>query len=588
MALAISTIWEVAASGADGNAGSDSNAGGFDPGTGAGNYATDWTADAGTGNTATPVISSATYNFVAADLNAWALAKGGGGWTLPNVQYAGQATTPGGVAAKITSIASNKATVDAAIGHAVCQATGGPFAVNDTAGVSTQATPTAGSGTLDYSMTGTPIASAADLASTTATAANPAVTSASRSFTQKDIGNTLVISAGTNWTPGVYVISATTAGAATLDRACGSAASVTAGTFREGGCLASPGRAGTVHVGSNLIYLRSATYTVTSASVNVNGGCVSLQPSSGGAGGAQVTALVGYSSYRTDAPAGTGRPTITADGIITSFNLVTLQSGMCAVYYCILNGNGRATSRGVQSSGWAYFCSGKNFTNGAFANVNGAFYCDATGCIGFAGFYQCSMCLYCVATGNTSACVGFFGPGNFYNCIAANNTTGNGHGFQLQNGDCTCKNCTAYGNSGHGFYFSISTTQFFRCFNCIAYANTQDGFHNDGLYAWNITVACAAGGNAVNYRNVTASALFRCLTLAGDPFVSAGTGNFGLNNTAGAGAACRGAGIIGAFPGLPNSSTFDDLGVAQHQDGGGGGGGGVNRSILPSGVSALG
>ena len=59
--------------------------------------------------------------------------------------------------------------------------------------------------------------------------------------------------------------------------------------------------------------------------------------------------------------------------------------------------------------------------------------------------------------------------------------------------------------------------------------------------------------------------------LTGDPFVDAANGNFQLNNTAGAGAACRAAGFPGTVPGL-SAVGYADIGVYQHQDPAGGGG----------------
>jgi hypothetical protein len=69
------------------------------------------------------------------------------------------------------------------------------------------------------------------------------------------------------------------------------------------------------------------------------------------------------------------------------------------------------------------------------------------------------------------------------------------------------------------------------------------------------------------------------VTLTGDPFTGAASGDFSLNATSGAGAACRAAGFPSVFPG-GLTSNFSDIGAAQHQDSGGGGGGtsGYSRS----------
>jgi hypothetical protein len=64
------------------------------------------------------------------------------------------------------------------------------------------------------------------------------------------------------------------------------------------------------------------------------------------------------------------------------------------------------------------------------------------------------------------------------------------------------------------------------------------------------------------------------VTLTGNPYTNSAGGDFTLNNTAGAGAACRAAGTPGALPGVTQTGKLD-LGVFQHADAGGGGGGGL-------------
>ena len=68
-----------------------------------------------------------------------------------------------------------------------------------------------------------------------------------------------------------------------------------------------------------------------------------------------------------------------------------------------------------------------------------------------------------------------------------------------------------------------------------------------------------------NWHNYTASV--GDIALSGTPFTSAGT-DFSLNATAGAGAACRAAGIPGTLPGA--GTVYADVGALQHSAGGGG------------------
>jgi hypothetical protein len=72
--------------------------------------------------------------------------------------------------------------------------------------------------------------SVTDLASANGDGAAPVVTSATHSFTARDVNKSLHVTAGTNWTTGVYTIVSVSGGAATLDRAVGSTATLSSGS----------------------------------------------------------------------------------------------------------------------------------------------------------------------------------------------------------------------------------------------------------------------------------------------------------------------------------------------------------------------
>ena len=106
--------------------------------------------------------------------------------------------------------------------------------------------------------------------------------------------------------------------------------------------------------------------------------------------------------------------------------------------------------------------------------------------------------------------------------------------------------------------------------NSILYGNNQYGIEivsADVLH----TDYNAYGGNGVaatlNHGVVGPHAV----TLTGDPFTNAAGGDFSLNNTAGAGAACRNAGFPGAMIDGTNEG-FADIGALRHEDPAGGGG----------------
>src|ERR1700677_5124809 len=99
MALSAGTIYEVRSTATSGNV----NGGGFNPANP--NGLTNLATTTGTGNTASPVVSSASYNFAAGDVGAWLYVQGGTNWT------------PGWY--QIASVASNKATLSAGVGQAI-------------------------------------------------------------------------------------------------------------------------------------------------------------------------------------------------------------------------------------------------------------------------------------------------------------------------------------------------------------------------------------------------------------------------------------------------------------------------------------
>lgn len=163
--------WEANASATAGNV----NGGYFN--TGNTNMMTDLTTDANTANTNSPVVSSASYNFVAGDVGHWLYIKSGTNW------IAGWY--------KISSVASNKATIDATIGAAIVSDSTQGFPTprlraNTATGCATVGTPTGGTFTIDYSQGTTAILTATDY---TSVGTSTTMTSVTGGFTKAMIGN---------------------------------------------------------------------------------------------------------------------------------------------------------------------------------------------------------------------------------------------------------------------------------------------------------------------------------------------------------------------------------------------------------------
>ena len=169
MALGANTVYQLNASATASNV----NGGGFNRSNA--NFITDFTTDANTGNTASPVISSATYNFVAGDVGAYV-------WVISGTNWNSISAFP------IVSVASNKATLNAAAGAGFkLNTTTNMYEPTTVVGVSTVGTPTNGTCGIDYSYLTTAVVNG--LTDLTCTAASTTVTSASAPFRRSMVGN---------------------------------------------------------------------------------------------------------------------------------------------------------------------------------------------------------------------------------------------------------------------------------------------------------------------------------------------------------------------------------------------------------------
>lgn len=502
-------------------------------------------------NTAAPVFTSASYNFLAGDVGAWVFIASGTDWT------------PGWY--KIASVASNAATLSAAIGAAVGStgATTSPIIPSTIIGCATVASPTGATWSIDYSQQAAAQFAYTDLASA---GAGLTVSSAAKPFAKQQVGNSLVITGGTNFTAGRYVIASVAAGVATVVGPGNITTGVGAsGTGGQGGALLSPALPGAHMVASNQLFIKTATYTVTSASTNIAAGCFS---SSVG-----TINIEGYATVRGAllpiGAAGT-RPTIIASGIST-FTLIATSGGQATT--CrnfILDGASLTASKGFSGNGTLLSnVLGQNFTAGLVTGNGSANRCEAIGCATVSPFSNTGGVRFCVAYGNTVT--PFLNNGPTERCVSYANTGGSTSGFSSNVANAAFTNNVAYGNGLDGF---VSTGIHQHWTNNIGEGNTGVPFtlSGAGLMAINNASYLNTGGAAaitsvhvVNLGFITGSASF---------FTNPGSGDFSLNNTAGGGALLRAAGYPGVFKG-GLTTGYLDVGAAQHADPAGGGGGGA-------------
>jgi hypothetical protein len=310
MALASTSIIECNAGATAGNV----NGGGFNPANAG--MLTDLTTDSNTANTASPVVSSASYNFAAGDDEQWLFIKSGTNWTPGFYQ--------------IASVSGNKATLRADVGEAVLyNSTTNELSLNTVAGCATVGTPTNGTFTIDYSQSTAAIVAVSDFASVNGSAV---ITSATAAFTPVMVGNFWHLASGTNATAGWYELTAYTSSTQmSVDRDCAGAADLASGVGKIGGAMSLGGADDDavfeLAISSTTSCFRyffkgNATFTM--------GAAVSISGSADGDSDWPVI-YEGYDSKRTDRPTGSARPlldfaanafTLSANHLVQSLNLL--------------------------------------------------------------------------------------------------------------------------------------------------------------------------------------------------------------------------------------------------------------------------
>lgn len=307
-------------------------------------------------------------------------------------------------------------------------------------------------------------------------------------------------------------------------------------------------------------------YAITAAMTHSNAGPIYFQ---------------GYTSSAGDG----GRATIDGGTSGASYTMLTFNVSQITLRDLIFQNNGASgIASGLVSSG-----AGSiervvvNSTRGNGFQISGSstlLECEAYGCnqSNTSSFYGIGigtggLAVRCVSHDNSGSNAAGFRSLNtgavFLDCVA---DTNGATGFSLANG-ANLNGCVAYNNTGPGVTCSNSSA-FYLLGNCVLSQNTTYGVNNTGSTS-NVRLSnCAYYSNTSGQTNGAVDTS-GAITLSGDPFTAASTGDFTLNNTAGAGAACRGTGR-GAFTETQASYTgtvgYPDVGAAQSQASGGSGG----------------
>lgn len=389
------------------------------------------------------------------------------------------------------------------------------------------------------------------------------LTSAMGGFTAAMIGNALYLS-GTNFTTGRYFITAFTNGnTVTLDRTPSPSGAGSVGTCNVGGALATWAELESTRgrVTGNTAYIKAGTYNLAIG--------ITLSATGNNLPSASPDATIGYTTTRGD----NGQVTITAAAAITMLTLTSLNTvienfifdGAGTANTGILNiASGSNTQRGLQINNVTVkACK----TRGIDCNQNYIFLerclitamaSGATDGVGGATNAPGIFASRCAFTNNPCPGVSFEGNNTglvsyFDRCVFANNTGASSQGVNLSMAlsHVQLSNCVFYKNGSDGV--AVVTYAAVNIVNCILYGNGGYGLNLPASVMPNARLSLnfnAFGSNTSGARNHAVAGV-NDVALTGDPFTNGGGtvttladvwANFKLNSTAGAGAACQGAG----------------------------------------------
>jgi len=414
-----------------------------------------------------------------------------------------------------------------------------------------------GGGGTDYSQQASPQWALTSISTSGATATINYTSSATAM-----IGNVVQVISGTNFTTGFYQITGVVVGTSfTVDRNLTTGAG-SSGVLNIGGCFAT--LAGAAAASANQGYevmvfwfKATATYTI-STGVTFSGG-VANNP---------LLRFIGYTSTRGDG----GSITVQPSAAITTITL----SWYVSLENFILNGNSTGT-QGVSVTGrynQLYNVVAHHFTaEGIIQSEQCTIYvnCSVYNCGGTNGSFVPEIAVliscYCYNAKGFYSIAPAPATTVFIDCVAYNNT---GWGFYTSGFICSVTRCVAANNSLGGIYSNLAQVT-----NCILVGNTGYGIYVNFLYSAvpgsplflnNAFYSNSSGNYSNSGYGYTNGGGLGDIILTGNPFNNPSSNDFSLNNTAGAGAACRAAG----FPGVaPFGTGYIDIGALQSQSTGG-------------------
>jgi hypothetical protein len=153
-----------------------------------------------------------------------------------------------------------------------------------------------------------------------------------------------------------------------------------------------------------------------------------------------------------------------------------------------------------------------------------------------------------------------------YNSVIYSNGVGITLPSNTSNTSFSLLNSAIVSNTGDGIVGVTGIGTRVSLMNSIIYGNGGYGLRSYQTACLVNAVNCAwAVNSSGNTLNVTLDSSNITSALTGDPFVNKAAGNFALNNTSGAGAVLRSAGLCASWPGSATSG-FPDIGAVQHAE----------------------
>jgi hypothetical protein len=509
--------------------GSNSNSGMFDP-----NATLTTTLVTSNGNSVNPSVTASNYTFISSDIGNYLYIKSGTNWN------------PGWY--RITAVNAGAATVDATIGN-VFQPN---HRISIVQGVSTTASASSGSWTIDYSQITTASRTYTDLAIVTNASY---VQSAAFPFTVNMIGNSIKVSGGVNFTVGLYIITNVVGTTAYLDKNVGTLGA-TGGTGSQGGALLNWDgfSAPTATFGTNLyVYVKGSSGIFNWSGVPTITNC--------------IPTAIGYSNVRGDY----GKPNIKLSASSTAFNSAAfIYLSNMAIDGQNNTGTVGVTNGNFQTYNYVVNCDFKNIALATSFNSGIELYrCSFDGCLNVATGYSRSVrnCVIKNSSGTFNYCDS--GSGNVF----INHT---GNCFYLQN-TAKIMNNTFYNITGNviRMFYSFQDGQVVRSLvennlfsNVSGYAidNYGGGSSTMNVIDNNAYFSCTSGftNNIIiaNNSNQPPFTNRNNIALSTSPFMSATNLDLRLNNDIGAGRSCRGAGQLQAIPLTATISSLD-IGAVQ-------------------------